>query len=72
MFLDPSFCRLIRKVNHISIWDSVYLLVHNACLDDFIHITKIVGIVIDDYTYIGTKSIIMPRVHIGTGAIIAT
>ena len=72
VFFDPSFCWLIRIGNHVSISDEVYLLAHDACLNDFIHRTKIGGIVIDDYAFIGAKSIIMPGVHIGEGAIIAT
>lgn len=71
VFFDPSFCWLIKIGNHVSISDRVYLLAHDACLNEFIHRTKIGRIVIDDYVFVGAKSIIMPGVHIGEGAIIA-
>lgn len=67
---ESSFCWLIEIGNHVTFSNRVQLIAHDSSLFDFVHVTKLGKIVIDDYAFIGARSTILPGVHIGEGAII--
>lgn len=68
---DESFCWLIKIGNNVTLSNRVQLTTHDSALYDFIHKTKLGRIVIDDYAFIGERTLILPGVHVGEGAIIA-
>lgn len=68
---DSSFCWLITIGNNVTFSNRVQLIAHDASIHDFVFKTKIGKIVIDDYAFIGARSLILPGVHIGTGAVVA-
>ena len=68
---DDSFCWLIKIGNNVTFSNRVQLITHDSSLHDFIHRTKLGRIVIDDYAFVGARTMILPGVHIGEGAIIA-
>ncbi len=51
--------------------NNVQLITHDSSLYDFIHRTKLGMIIIDDWVFIGARTLILPGVHIGEGAIVA-
>lgn len=68
---DMSFCYLIEIGNNVTFSNRVQIITHDSSLHDFIHRTKLGLVKIDDYAFIGARTLIMPGVHIGKGAIIA-
>ena len=68
---DSSFCWLIKIGNHVTFSNRVQLITHDSSLYDFIHKTKLGRIIIDDYAFIGARTLILPGVHIGEGAVVA-
>ena len=68
---DSSFCYLIEIGNNVTFSNRVQVITHDSSLFDFIHRTKLGKVIIDDYAFVGARSLIMPGVHIGEGAIIA-
>lgn len=68
---DTSFCYLIQIGNNVTFSNNVQLITHDSSLYDFIHRTKLGMIIIDDWVFIGARTLILPGVHIGEGAIVA-
>lgn len=68
---DNSFCYLIKIGNHVCFSNNVQVITHDSSLYDFIHRTKLGRVVVDDWAFIGARSLLMPGVHIGEGAIVA-
>lgn len=68
---DTSFCWLIKIGNNVTLSNRVQLITHDSSLHDFVHKTKLGRIVIDDFAFVGARSLILPGVHIGEGAIVA-
>ncbi len=68
---DMSFCYLIEIGNNVTFPNRVQIITHDSSLHDFIHRTKLGLVKIDDYAFVGARTLIMPGVHIGKGAIIA-
>ncbi len=68
---DESFCWLIKIGNNVTLSNRVQLTTHDSSLHDFIHKTKLGRIIIDDYAFIGERTLILPGVHVGEGAIVA-
>jgi acetyltransferase-like isoleucine patch superfamily enzyme len=68
-FLDGR--RRLEIGNHVDIASEVmiYNSEHDINAEDFRAIEE--EVVIDDYVFIGPRAIVMPGVHIGTGAIVA-
>ena len=66
-----SFCYLIEIGNNVTLSNRVQIITHDSSLWDFVHRTKLGLVQIDDFAFVGARTLIMPGVHIGEGAIIA-
>ena len=69
--IDTSFCYLIEIGNNVTLSNRVQIITHDSSLWDFCHRTKLGLVQIDDFAFVGARTLIMPGVHIGEGAIIA-
>lgn len=69
--IDTSFCYLIEIGNNVTLSNRVQIITHDSSLWDFVHRTKLGLVQIDDFAFVGARTLIMPGVHIGEGAIIA-
>lgn len=69
--IDYAHCWLIEIGNHVTFAPQVYLLAHDASTKRYLDYTKIAKITIEDFAFVGARSLIMPGVRIGRNAIIA-
>lgn len=69
---DSSHCWLIEIGNDVTFGPQVYLLAHDASTKKELGYTKIGRVVIQDKTFIGANTIIMPGVTVGKGSIVGT
>ena len=67
---DYSHCWLITIGNNVTFGPKTYLLAHDASTKKYLGYTKIGKVTVDDGTFIGASSIVMPGVHIGRDCII--
>lgn len=67
---DVSHCWLITIGNNVTFGPRTYVLAHDASTKQYLGYTKIGKVTIDDGTFVGAGSIIMPGVHIGKNCII--
>ncbi len=67
---DNSHCWLIEIGNNVTFGPGVYLLAHDASTKKELGYTKIGRVVINDYSFIGANSIVMPGVVVGENCII--
>lgn len=71
LIVDHSHCWLIEIGNHVTIAPQVYLLAHDASTKKYLDYTKIGKVIIEDFAFIGARSVIMPNVTIGKNAVVA-
>ena len=71
LIVDYSHCWLIDIGNRVTIAPHVYLLAHDASTKRDLNYTRIGNIKIEDFSFIGARSVIMPNVTIGKNAIVA-
>jgi len=71
LIVDYSHCWLIEIKDNVTIAPHVYLLAHDASTKKTLNYTKIGHITIDDFAFIGARSIIMPNVTVGKNSIVA-
>lgn len=67
---DVSHCWLITIGNNVTFGPRTYVLAHDASTKRSLGYTKIGKVTIDDGTFVGAGSIVMPGVHIGKDCII--
>ena len=67
---DYSHCWLISIGNNVTFGPKTYVLAHDASTKRYLGYTKIGKVTIDDGTFIGACSIVMPGVQIGKNCII--
>lgn len=67
---DYSHCWLISIGNDVTFGPKTYVLAHDASTKKYLGYTKIGKVTIDDGTFVGASSIVMPGVHIGKNCII--
>lgn len=67
---DYSHCWLITIGDDVTFGPKTYVLAHDASTKRYLGYTKIGKVTIDDGTFIGACSIVMPGVHIGKNCII--
>ncbi|MBI5613806.1 acyltransferase [Candidatus Gottesmanbacteria bacterium] len=70
-FLHPK-CRPLRIGNNVSIAGEVRIFTMEHDIDSSDFKEQAGEVIIDDYVVIGTRVIILPGVHVGKGAVIAS
>ena len=68
---DTSFCWLIEIGNNVTFSNKVQLVTHDSSMFEFVHRTKLGKIEIEDNAFVGARTMIMPGVRIGEGAVVA-
>ncbi len=68
--IDAVFPELITIGNNVTLAKDVYILAHDGSTKKLLNYTKVSKTVINDNAFVGTKSVVMPGVHIGTNSII--
>jgi maltose O-acetyltransferase len=68
--IDPSFLNLIEIGNNVTITADVTILAHDSSMKRHLGLTRIGKIKILDNVFIGSGSIILPNVTIGSNSII--
>ena len=71
LMVDYSHCWLIEIGNYVTVAPQVYLLAHDASTKKYLNYTRIGKVVIEDFAFIGARSIIMPNVTVGKNAVVA-
>lgn len=71
LIVDYSHCWLIEIGNNVTIAPQVYLLAHDASTKKYLDYTRIGKVIIEDFAFIGARSVIMPNVTIGKNAVVA-
>lgn len=67
---DYSHCWLIEIGDNVTFGPMTYVLAHDASTKRYLGYTKIGKVTIDDGTFVGASSIIMPGVYIGKDCVI--
>lgn len=67
---DSSHCWLITIGDNVTFGPKTYVLAHDASTKQYLGYTKIGKVTIDDGTFVGACSIVMPGVHIGKNCVI--
>lgn len=68
--IDAVFPKLITIGNNVTLAKDVYILAHDGSTKKLLNYTKVSKTTIEDNVFIGTKSVVMPGVHIGSNSII--
>lgn len=71
VFIDPTFCCLIRIGNNCTITSNAHILAHDASTKKALGYTKIGQVCIGNSVFIGANVTILPNVKIGDNSIIA-
>ena len=69
--IDYSHRHHVKIGNRVTLAPEVYVLAHDASTKLTLGYTKVANVVIEDDVFVGLRSIIMPGVTIGKGAIVA-
>lgn len=67
---DSSHCWLISIGDNVTFGPKTYVLAHDASTKKYLGYTKIGKVTIDDGTFVGACSIVMPGVRIGKNCVI--
>ncbi len=70
VFFDPSHCFLISVGDNCSLAPNVRLIAHDASPKKLIPLARLGRIRIEDHSYIGDSSIVLPGVRIGPYSIV--
>lgn len=68
--IDESFCWLISIGDHVTLAPNVHILAHDASTKKELGYTKIGGVNIGNYVFVGAGSILLPGVSIGNRVVI--
>ncbi len=71
VFIDPTFCCLIRIGDNCTITSNAHVLAHDASTKKTLGYTKIGQVIIGNSVFIGANVTILPDVNIGDNSIIA-
>lgn len=71
VFIDPTFCCLIRIGNNCTITSNAHILAHDASTKKALGYTKIGQVCIGNSVFIGANVTILPNVKIGDNSVIA-
>lgn len=70
VFLDPSHCFLISIGSNCTLAPNVRLIAHDASMTDFIGLTRVGLVTIEDNCFLGDSTLVLPGVTIGPHAIV--
>jgi len=72
VFIDSTFCWLIKIGDNVTFADRVYVMAHDASTKMLVNHTRMGRIIIGNRVFIGTAAIILPGVAIGDDVVIGT
>ena len=70
VILDPAHCWLIEMGDNVTLAPRVHILCHDASTKTFLNYTKIGRVTIGDNVFIGTGTVVLPGVKIGSNVVI--